>query len=158
MKLARLSEGMLTVGLDQYAAAWNVSGERERLCFDLVMFAGMRESEVFALWCGNIGEEGIEIERSWYKGRYEPPRTEWIIFAILRRSHSTLHRQRNSDLKFIADQQGHGATSRIAEGRAGTVAALEIPDSVRAAVEGMDAEICNAVYSVPKPSEAGRVQ
>ncbi len=50
-------------------------GERERLCFDLVMFAGMRESEAFALWCGDIKEDGIQIERSWYKGRYEPPKT-----------------------------------------------------------------------------------
>ena len=32
------------------------------------MFAGMRESEVFALWCGDIREEGIQIELSWYKG------------------------------------------------------------------------------------------
>jgi hypothetical protein len=32
----------------------------------------------------------------------------WINFAVLRRSHSTLYKQRNSDLKIIADQQGHG--------------------------------------------------
>ena len=31
----------------------------------------------------------------------------------------------------------------------------EIPESVRAAVEGMDAEICKAVDSVPEPVEAG---
>ncbi|MGD0904055.1 MAG: tyrosine-type recombinase/integrase [Terracidiphilus sp.] len=175
VKLARQSAAKLTVGLEQYAAAWNRLDERERLCFDLVMFAGMRESEVFALWCGNIGEEGIEIERSWYKGRYEPPKTEksqrtvgvpdeimerlkfwiarlpvhgptdcvfpsttlvtpiwpesvlrnyvrpklrpaglgWINFAIIRRSHSTLHKQRNSDLKIIADQQGHGMRTHL---------------------------------------------
>ena len=42
--------------------------ERERLCFDLVMFAGMRESEAIALWCGNIASDGIQIEKSFYKG------------------------------------------------------------------------------------------
>jgi hypothetical protein len=165
----------LTLRLEQYAQAWKLLGERERLCFDLVMFAGMRESEVFALWCGDIKEEGIEIERSWYKGRYEPPKTPksqrivgvpdeilervrswvamlpvngpkdcvfpstklvtpiwpesvlrnyvrpklrpaqlgWINFAVLRRSHSTLHKQRKSDLKIIADQQGHGMRTHL---------------------------------------------
>jgi hypothetical protein len=39
------------------------------------MFAGMRESEAFALWCGDVSGDGIQIERSWYKGRYEPPKT-----------------------------------------------------------------------------------
>jgi integrase len=175
VKLARPSDIKLTVRLEQYAEAWELLGERERLCFDLVMFAGMRESEVFALWCGDIKEEGIEIERSWYKGRYEPPKTpksqrivgvpdeilervtswvaalpvhgpkdcifpstklvtpiwpesvlrlyvrpklqpaklDWINFAVLRRSHSTLHKQRNSDLKIIADQQGHGMRTHL---------------------------------------------
>jgi site-specific recombinase XerC len=174
-KLARPAEVKLTVGLKQYAEAWRLLDERERLCFDLVMFAGMRESEVFALWCGDIREEGIQIERSWYKGRYEPPKTPksqrtvgvpdeilsqlkswiaklpvngptdcvfpsarlvtpiwpesvlrnyirpklrpaklgWINFAVLRRSHSTLHKQRNSDLKIIADQQGHGMRTHL---------------------------------------------
>jgi integrase len=117
----------------------------------------------------------IEIERSWYKGRYEPPKTPksqrtvgvpdeilgqlkswiaklpvngptdcvfpsaklvtpiwpesvlrnyirpklrpvklgWINFAVLRRSHSTLHKRRNSDLKIIADQQGHGMRTHL---------------------------------------------
>ena len=139
------------------------------------MFAGMRESEVFALWCGDVNGQGIQIERSWYKGRYEPPKTPksqrtvgvpdeileqlkswisglpvngpkdcvfpsttlvtpiwpesvlrnyvrpklrpaelgWINFAVLRRSHSTLHKQRNSDLKIIADQQGHGMRTHL---------------------------------------------
>jgi site-specific recombinase XerC len=174
-KLVNPSETKLVVCLEQYAEAWKLLSERERLCFDLVMFCGMRESEVFALWCGDIGEEGIEIERSWYKGRYEPPKTEksqrkvgvpdeimdrlkawiaklpvngptdcvfpsttlvtpiwpesvlrnyvrpklrpaklgWINFAVLRRSHSTLHKQRKSDLKIIADQQGHGMRTHL---------------------------------------------
>jgi integrase len=139
------------------------------------MFAGMRESEVFALWCGDVNGEVIQIERSWYKGRYEAPKTPksqrtvgvpdeildrlkswisrlaingprdcvfpsttlvtpiwpesvlriyvrpklrpadlgWINFAVLRRSHSTLHKQRNSDLKIIADQQGHGMRTHL---------------------------------------------
>jgi integrase len=33
---------------------------------------------------------------------------EWINFAVLRRSHSTLHQERGTDPKIIADQQGHG--------------------------------------------------
>jgi hypothetical protein len=47
--------------LEQYAEAWRLLGERQRLCFDLVIFAGIRWSEVFALWCGDVEEEGIEI-------------------------------------------------------------------------------------------------
>ena len=175
VKLAKASDRKLTVGLDQYVEAWNLLSERERLCFDLVMFAGMRESEVFGLWCCDIKGEGIEIDRSWYKGRYEPPKTPksqrtvgvpdeimerlnswiaslpanglndcvfpsttlvtpiwpesvlrnyvrpklrpaelgWINFAVLRRSHSTLHKQRHSDLKIIADQQGHGMRTHL---------------------------------------------
>jgi hypothetical protein len=33
---------------------------------------------------------------------------DWINFAGLRRSHSTLHQERGTDPKIIADQQGHG--------------------------------------------------
>ena len=40
--------------------------------------------------------------------RLRPAGLGWINFAVLRRSHSTLHKQRKSDLKVIADQQGHG--------------------------------------------------
>lgn len=174
-KLLKRSRPKLTASLEQYAAAWTLQDERERLCFDLVMFAGMRESEAFALWCGDVHESGIQIERSWYKGRYESPKTPksertvgvpdevlarlmhwierlpangpkdcvfpsaslvtpiwpesvlrnyvrpklrpvelgWINFAVLRRSHSTLHKQRNSDLKIIADQQGHGMRTHL---------------------------------------------
>ena len=123
----------------------------------------------------HVKEDGIQIERSWYKGRYEAPKTPksertvgvpdeilerltgwianlpvngpgdcvfpsaklvtpiwpesvlrdyvrpklrpvelgWINFAVLRRSHSTLHKQRNSDLKIIADQQGHGMRTHL---------------------------------------------
>jgi integrase len=175
VKLARPADSKLVVTLDQYIQAWTLLDERERLCFDLVMFVGMRESEAFALWCGDITAEGIHIERSWYKGRYEQPKTPksqrivgvpdeimerlkvwisklpvngpsnclfpsttlatpiwpesvlrnhvrprlspvnlaWINFAVLRRSHSTLHKRRNSDLKIIADQQGHGMRTHL---------------------------------------------
>jgi integrase len=167
----------LRASLEQYAEAWKLLGERERLCFDLVMFAGMRESEAFALWCGDVKEHGVQIERSWYKGRYEPPKTPksertvgvpdeilerlrdwmsrlpangpsdcvfpssklvtpiwpesvlrdyvrpklrpaglgWINFAVLRRSHSTLHKDRKTDVKVIADQQGHGMRTHLDE-------------------------------------------
>jgi integrase len=40
--------------------------------------------------------------------RLEPLGLEWINFAVLRRSHSTLHEERGTDPKIIADQQGHG--------------------------------------------------
>ena len=135
----------------------------------------IHQSEAFGLWCGDIGPDGIRIERSWYKGKYEAPKTPksermvgvpdsilerlaawiealpaqgpsdcvfpsstlatpiwpesvlrnyvrpklrpaglgWINFAVLRRSHSTLHKQRNSDLKIIADQQGHGMRTHL---------------------------------------------
>jgi hypothetical protein len=36
-----------------------------------------------------------------------------VSLAVLRRSHSTLHKQRNSDLKIIADQQGHGMRTHL---------------------------------------------
>jgi integrase len=175
VKLARAADSKLVVTLDQYIQAWTLLDEREQLCFDLVMFVGMRESEAFALRCGDITAEGIHIERSWYKGRYEQPKTTksqrivgvpdeilhrlkvwisklpanglssclfpsttlvtpiwpesvlrnhvrprlrpvnlaWINFAVLRRSHSTLHKRRNSDLKIIADQQGHGMRTHL---------------------------------------------
>jgi len=40
--------------------------------------------------------------------RLEPLGLDWINFAVLRRSHSTLHPERGTDPKIIADQQGHG--------------------------------------------------
>ena len=40
--------------------------------------------------------------------RLEPLGLDWINFAILRRSHSTLHEDRGTTPKIIADQQGHG--------------------------------------------------
>lgn len=40
--------------------------------------------------------------------RLEPLGLVWINFAVLRRTHSTLHQERGTDPKIIADQQGHG--------------------------------------------------
>jgi site-specific recombinase XerC len=40
--------------------------------------------------------------------RLEPLGLDWVNFAVLRRSHSTLHQDRGTDPKIIADQQGHG--------------------------------------------------
>jgi len=40
--------------------------------------------------------------------RLDPLGLGWITFAVLRRSHSTLHQDRGTDPKIIADQQGHG--------------------------------------------------
>ena len=40
--------------------------------------------------------------------RLDPSRLGWITFAVLRRSHSTLHQERGTDPKITADQQGHG--------------------------------------------------
>lgn len=174
-KQVKANAPKLVVTLEDYANAWTLLDERERLCFDLVMFAGMRESEAFAIWCGDIAKDGIHIERSFYKGCYEPPKTPkserivgvpdeimerlkswisrlpangstdcvfsstrlvtpiwpesvlrnyvrprlrpvglgWINFAVLRRSHSTLHKRRKSDPKIIADQQGHGMRTHL---------------------------------------------
>jgi integrase len=76
VKLVRSKNGSKPIAvLHQYGSAWELLKERERLCFDLVMFAGMRESEVFGLWCGDITDDGVRIERSWYKGKYEAPKT-----------------------------------------------------------------------------------
>ena len=65
-----------TVSLVEYAAWQAELGERERLAADLVMFGGLRESEAYGLWCGDLTEDdGIRIERSWFRGRYEDPKT-----------------------------------------------------------------------------------
>jgi len=40
--------------------------------------------------------------------RLNPLGLGWINFAVLRRSHSTLHQEKGTDPKIIADQQGHG--------------------------------------------------
>ena len=47
--------------------------------------------------------------------RLAPLGLDWINFAVLRRSHSTLHEERGTDPKIIADQQGHGLGVHLAE-------------------------------------------
>src|SRR5262252_9284640 len=47
--------------------------------------------------------------------RLEPLGLDWINFAVLRRSHSTLHQERGMDSKIIADQQGHGLGVHLSE-------------------------------------------
>jgi site-specific recombinase XerC len=47
--------------------------------------------------------------------RLEPLGFGWINFAVLRRSHSTLHQERGTDPKIIADQQGHGLGVHLSE-------------------------------------------
>lgn len=55
----------------------------------------------------------LEQARAAPPGR--PAGLAWVNFAVLRRSHSTLHKQRKSDLKVIADQQGHGMRTHLEE-------------------------------------------
>jgi integrase len=53
------------------------------------------------------------LRRSIYP-RLEPLGLDWINFAVLRRSHSTLHQEKGTDPKIIADQQGHGLGVHLA--------------------------------------------
>jgi integrase len=53
------------------------------------------------------------VLRNYVRPKLRPAGLGWINFAVLRRSHSTLHKQRNSDLKIIADQQGHGMRTHL---------------------------------------------
>src|SRR4051794_4504637 len=53
------------------------------------------------------------VLRMFVRPKLRPVELGWINFAVLRRSHSTLHKQRNSDLKIIADQQGHGMRTHL---------------------------------------------
>lgn len=64
-----------TLSLADYAAVWKALEERDRLAFDLVMIVGLRESEAYGLQCGDLIPGGIEIQRSWYKGKIEATKT-----------------------------------------------------------------------------------
>jgi integrase len=165
------------IGLDQYLVGWKALDERERLICDLVLFAGLRQSEALGLCCGDVKTDRIVISRSWYLGRWEDPKTansgrdigappqilerlhQWIEslplngpeyplfqsevsgrpmsadnllkryiyprldgakiprfnFEILRRSHSTLHKELGTDPRIIAAQQGHGLNTHMKE-------------------------------------------
>ena len=48
------------------------------------------------------------VLRRFVHPRLEPLGLDWVNFAVLRRSHSTLHEDRGTNPKIIADQQGHG--------------------------------------------------
>jgi len=74
-----------------------------------------REGWVFA-------SEGIvtplladNVIRRWIRPRLEQLNLGWVTFAVLRRSHSTLHKEKGTDPKVIADQQGHGLGVHMAE-------------------------------------------
>jgi hypothetical protein len=53
------------------------------------------------------------VLRNYVRPKLRPAQLGWINFAVLRRSHSTLHKHRKSDLKIIADQQGHGMRTHL---------------------------------------------
>ncbi|MFN7918919.1 MAG: site-specific integrase [Bryobacteraceae bacterium] len=63
-----------TVNLEQYADAWVALAERDRIAFHLVMLFGLRESEVFALRCGDILGNGLRIDESVYGGQWDDPK------------------------------------------------------------------------------------
>lgn len=65
----------LTIAAEQYSIALATLTERDRLVFDLIMFVGLRASEVFGLQIGNIGADHIRIERSLYEGDINKPKT-----------------------------------------------------------------------------------
>ncbi len=66
------------------------------------------ERMVKPLWPDNVLRRNVHP-------RLEPLGLDWINFAVLRRSHSTLHQERGTDPKIIADQQGHGLGVHLAE-------------------------------------------
>lgn len=68
----------LTVTAEQYQEAWRLLDEPERLAFDLVLFCGLRVSEVYALQVGDLmaDRNGLEIRRSWDAGQVNLTKTE----------------------------------------------------------------------------------
>ena len=55
------------------------------------------------------------VIRRCIRPRLEPLKLGWITFAVLRRSHSTLHKEKGTDPKVIADQQGHGLGVHVSD-------------------------------------------
>ena len=45
------------------------------------------------------------VIRRWIRPRLQPLNLGWVTFAVLRRSQSTLHKEKGTDPKAIADQQ-----------------------------------------------------
>jgi len=93
---------------------------------------GLEIFERLKAWMSRLPEQSVEawifpsermvtalrpssvLERCVYP-RLKPLGLEWINFAVLRRSHSTLHEERGTDPKIIADQQGHGLGVHLAK-------------------------------------------
>ena len=80
----------LVISGADYRRAWAALTERERLAFDLVMFCGLRASEVYGLQCGDVTEQGLKIQRSSFKGtlnetKTEADRTVGLPAAVLKR-------------------------------------------------------------------------
>lgn len=66
-KIAKRSDRsrLRRITLPDYAQAWSVLEERERLAFDLVLFCGLRESGVYGLKIRDfLGRGALRIERS----------------------------------------------------------------------------------------------
>ncbi len=66
----------LTLDMESYVTIWTALQPRDRLAFGLVMFQGLRESEVFGLQCGDLIENGIAVRRSWFNFQLEFPKTQ----------------------------------------------------------------------------------
>src|SRR5262249_45088300 len=61
------------VTLVEYQRAWSVLDEREKVACDLVLFCGLRESEVYGLKIRDLIKRGaLLIERSWFRGEIGP--------------------------------------------------------------------------------------
>jgi integrase len=90
----------LVISIEDTTALRSLTGERsERLRFSVV----------------HLGDPHLAGKRSEDVRAPEAPAARARVnqFRRLRRSHSTLHKQRNSDLKIIADQQGHGMRTHL---------------------------------------------
>jgi hypothetical protein len=66
-------------------------------------------------WSPSNALRPYNVLRRWIHPSLEPLELDWINFAFLRRSHSTLHEERGTDPKIIADQQGHGLGVHLAK-------------------------------------------
>ena len=68
------------MSIAEYAQAWILLSERERLACDLVMFCGLRACEEYALQRKHVLESvnsnpsEIRIEQGWYKGKIVGPK------------------------------------------------------------------------------------
>ena len=65
-----------TVSRVEYKRVREALETRDRLALDLIMFCGLRQSEVYALRCGDISGASITIERSIYRGSINAAKTD----------------------------------------------------------------------------------